>query len=61
MNEKTVHQLAGHKKLEDEYVDPNMLPKINKSDIAGMMEAMEKHPRLHCAYGYHWHTLFRRP
>ena len=34
VNENTVHLMAGQKKLEDEYKDPNMLPKINKSDMA---------------------------
>ena len=28
----TVHLLAGQKKLKDEYKDPDLLPKINKSD-----------------------------
>ena len=32
-------------KLKDEYKDPNMLPRINKSDMAGMMEAVEKYLR----------------
>ena len=34
MHEDTVHLLAGQKKLEDKYKDPDMLCKINKSDMA---------------------------
>ena len=34
VHEDIVHLLAGQKKLEDEYKDPNVLPKINKSDMA---------------------------
>ena len=33
------------KKLKDEYKDPDMLPKINKFDMTGMMEAIEEHLR----------------
>ena len=40
--------LAGQKKLEDEYKDPDVLLKINKSDMAGMMESIEKYIRSHC-------------
>ena len=40
-----MHLLAGQKKLEDEYNDPDVLPKINKSDRAGMMEAIEEYLR----------------
>ena len=45
MNEETVHILAGQKKLEYDYKDPNLLPKINKSDMAGMMETIEEYLR----------------
>ena len=38
----TVHFLAGKKELKDEYKDPNVLLKINKSDMAGMMEFIKK-------------------
>ena len=34
--------MACQKKLEDEYEDPGMLLKINKSDMAGTMEAIEE-------------------
>ena len=35
--------MADQKKLEDEYKDPNVLPKINKSDIEGRTEAIEEY------------------
>ena len=37
-HEDTVHLLAEQKKLDDEQKDPDILPKINNSDMAGMME-----------------------
>ena len=48
VDEETVHFLAGQKKLKDEYKDPNLLPKINKSDTAGMIESIKEYLRLHC-------------
>ena len=45
MNKEIVHSLVGQKKLKNEYKDPNMLPKINKSDMAGTMEAIKEHLR----------------
>ena len=45
MHENTVHMLAGQKKLEDAYKDPDVLPNINKSDMAGMMEAIKEYLR----------------
>ena len=45
MHENTVCLLAGQKKLKDEYKDLNVLPKINKSDIEGMMESIEEYLR----------------
>ena len=39
--------MAGQKKLQHEYKDPNVLPKINKSDMAGMVEAIQEYLRLH--------------
>ena len=36
-DEETVHLLADQKKLDDEYKDPDVLLKINKSDMAGTM------------------------
>ena len=45
VNEETVCLMMGQKKLEDEYKVPNMLPKINKSDMAGTMESIEEYLR----------------
>ena len=47
MNKDTVHFLVGQKKLEDKYKDPNVLSKINKPDMAGMMESIEECIRAH--------------
>ena len=44
----TVHLLAGQKKLEDEYKDSDVLPKMNKSDMAGTMEFIKEYLRSHC-------------
>ena len=30
--------LAGQKRLEDTYKDPDVLPKVNKTNMAGMKE-----------------------
>ena len=49
LNKDTVHLLAGQKKLEDEYKGPDLLPKINKSDMAGTMESIKEYLRLHCS------------
>ena len=39
-----LHFLAGQKKFKDKYKDPNVLPKINKSDIfAGTMESIKEY------------------
>ena len=35
VSENTGHLLAGQKRLEDEYKDPDVLPKVNKADRAG--------------------------
>ena len=48
VNEETVHFLADQKKLEDEYKDPDVLLKINKSYMAGMMESIEEYFRACC-------------
>ena len=45
VNEDTLHLMTGQKKLKDEYKDPYKLPNINKSDIAGMMEAFKEYLR----------------
>ena len=42
VHEDKVHLIEGQKKLKDEYKDPDMLFKINKSDMARMMEAIEE-------------------
>ena len=42
VNENTVHLMTGQKKLKDEYKEPNMLPKINKSDMEGTMKAIKE-------------------
>ena len=45
---KTVHLLAGQKTLKDKYKDPNVLPKVSKSDMAGTIEAIKEYLRLCC-------------
>ena len=42
VDDDMVHLLAGQKSLEDDYKGPDVLPKINKSDIAGTMEAIKE-------------------
>ena len=44
VNEDTVHLLAG-KKIEDRCKDPDVLPKINKYIMAGMIEAIKEYLR----------------
>ena len=39
--------LVGQKKLEDKYKDPDMLLKINKSDMAGTMQSIKEYLRAH--------------
>ena len=41
VNEETMCLLAGQKKLKAKYEDPDVLPKINESDVEGTMEAIE--------------------
>ena len=41
VHEGKVHLLAGKKRVKDDCKDPDMLPKINKSDMAGMMEVIK--------------------
>ena len=43
-----MHQLAGYKKLKDEYKDPDVLPKVNKADMAGTMESIKEYLRSYC-------------
>ena len=42
---ETVCLKTGQKKLKDEYKDSNVLPKINKFDMAGIMEAIKEYLR----------------
>ena len=45
MNEDTLCLMTGQKKLNDKYKDPDILPMINKSDMAGTMEAIKEYFR----------------
>ena len=45
VQEDIVHLLAGQKRLEDKYKDPDVLPRVNKADMAGMMEAIKEYLR----------------
>ena len=55
VHENAVHLLAGQKKLENEYKDTNMLSKINKSEMAVMMEAIKEY--LRSCHGVIWAPL----
>ena len=48
VQENTVHLLAGQKRLKDEYKNPDVLPKINKTDMAGSMESVKEYIRSCC-------------
>ena len=48
VHDKTIHLLAQQKRLKDEYNDPDELPKVNKADMAGMMESIEEYLRSSC-------------
>ena len=45
VKEDTVHLLAGQKRLKDECTDPDVLPKVNKADMMGMMESIKEYLR----------------
>ena len=45
VHEDAVHLLAGQKRLKDEYKDTDVLPKVNKVDMAGMMESIKEYFR----------------
>ena len=47
VHEGTVCLLVGQKRLKDDYKDPNMLPKVNKADMAAMVEAIKDYCRTH--------------
>ena len=42
VHEVTVPLPAGQKKLKDKYKDPDVLPKVNKSDMAGTIEDIKE-------------------
>ena len=45
VHEDTVYLFAGQNQTNDKCKDPNVLPNINKSELAGMMEAIEEYLR----------------
>ena len=47
-HEDRVHLQAGQKRVKDEQKDADVLPKFNKDDMSGMMEAINEYQRLHC-------------
>ena len=49
MGKDTVCLLAGQKRLKNEYKDSDILPKVNKADMAGTMEAIKEYLRSHHA------------
>ena len=55
-----MHLLVEQKRLKDEYKDLNVLPKVKKADILGMMESMKEY--LMSCHGEHLlHTLLGKP
>ena len=46
--EDTVHLLVRQKWLKNKYKDPDMMPKVNKADMAGMMESIKEYLRSCC-------------
>ena len=55
VDEGTVCLMAGQKKLKDEYKDPNLLLKVNKCDMTGMIEAIKEY--LRSCHGVIWAPL----
>ena len=45
--EETIHLLSGQKRLKDKFKDLDMLPKVNKASMVGMMESVEEYLRSH--------------
>ena len=43
-----MYLVASPKRLEDEYKDPDALPKVNKKDMAGTMESDKEYLRSCC-------------
>ena len=52
--EDTVHLIGGEKRLEDDYKDPNMLPKVNKTNLAEKIKIIKENLRSH-------HSVTREP
>ena len=46
MLEDIVHCLAGQKRFEDDSKEPDLLPNVNKADMAKIIEAIKKFLRL---------------
>ena len=47
VNRDTLCLMTDQKKLKDKFKDTSVLPMINKSDMAGIMEAIKEYLRLH--------------
>ena len=45
VHKNVVHLLAWQKMLKDDFKDSDVLFKVNKADMAGMMEAIKEHLR----------------
>ena len=45
---ETVCKLAGQMELDVVYKDPYVLPKKDKNNMVGMIEAIKEYLRLHC-------------
>ena len=43
-----MHLLAGQKRLREEYKDPDVLPKVNKCEMEGIMESIKVYLRSCC-------------
>ena len=43
--EDTVHLLAGQKRFNNEYIDSDVLPKVDEADMAGTMESIKEYLR----------------
>ena len=54
VSEDTVHLPTGQMRLKDKYKDPDMLPKVNKANMAVIMKAIEEYLTLH-------HDIIRVP
>ena len=47
VQEGTVHLQTGQKQLEENYKYPDMMPKVDKVDMAGMLKANKEYLQLH--------------